>query len=213
MNTLQNISTDIIRQNWLNYQDDIYNSPYYELLWESWENKFEIYKNDMYLPILKKFINNEEINYKKPLLDRIHISQINNETLVLKGLDGEERKHIHSFCDKIGLHHQSKSHPKKKNKRFLYIYKPKLWSWEYTERNPYSKSDEYYAKLELQKQINQERLKEKLSRRYCCVCDANGLETELFCSVYIRGIYCNDCLECTSDDEGGLLSDHKFEPL
>ena len=32
MNTLKNISSESIRQNWLNYKDKIYNSPYYELL-------------------------------------------------------------------------------------------------------------------------------------------------------------------------------------
>ena len=45
MNTLKNISSEIIRQNWLNYKDEIYNSPYYELLWDSLESKFEIDKN------------------------------------------------------------------------------------------------------------------------------------------------------------------------
>ena len=213
MNTLKNISSEIIRQNWLNYKDEIYNSPYYELLWDSLESKFEIDKNDMYLIIFKTFINNEEINYKKPLFDRIHINQINKETLVLKGLDGEERKHIHLLCDKIGLHHESKSHPKKKYNRFLYIYKPKLWLWEYTEKNPYSKSEEYYEKREMEKQIKKQQLKEKLSRKYCCMCEKNGWETELFCSVYIRGLYCNDCLETTSDEGGGKLCHHKFEPL
>ena len=44
-------------------------------------------------------------------------------------------------------------------------------------------------------------------------CEKNGWETELFCSVYIRGLYCNDCLETTSDEGGGKLCDHKFEPL
>jgi hypothetical protein len=79
MNTLKDISSESIRQNWLNYKDEIYNSPYYELLWDSLESKFEIDKNDMYLTIFKTFINNEEINYKKPLFDRIHINQINKE--------------------------------------------------------------------------------------------------------------------------------------
>ena len=77
----------------------------------------------------------------------------------MKGLDGDERKHIHSFCDKIGLHHESKSHPKKKNKRFLYIYKPKVWLWEYTEKIHIQKSEEYYIKRELEKQIKQKQNK------------------------------------------------------
>lgn len=213
MNTLKDISSEIIRQNWLNYKDEIYNTFYYELLWESLEDKFKIDKSDPYLSILKKFINNEEINYKTPLFNRIHINQENNETLLLKGLDGEERKYIHLLCDKIGLHHESKTNPKKKNSRFLYIYKPEIWLWEYTEENPYSKSQEFYAKRELEKQKNQEKLREKLSRRYCCICGTNGLESELLCSVYMRGLYCSDCVENEIGEDGYELSAHKFESM
>jgi hypothetical protein len=212
MNTLKDISSEIIRQNWTNYKDEMYDSPYYDMLWDSLEKKINIDKTDTYFCILKKFINNEEINYKKPLFDRIHINQIDNKTLECKGLDNEERKYIHLLCDKIGLHHQSKTHPKKKNKRILYIYKPNIWLWEYTEKNPYSKSDEYYKKIELEKQKRLQELNEQLSRTYCYMCCQNGLETDLFHSVYIRGTYCNDCLEI-SDDEGYKLSDHKFEPI
>ena len=50
-----------------------------------------------------------------------------------------------------------------------------------------------------------------MKKRYCSICEKNGLETDLFHSVYIRGIYCNDCLEVESDGTGGTLSDHKFE--
>lgn len=217
MNIFENISTENIRKNWLNYKDEFYGSPYYKLLWNSLESKFEIDKNDVYLAIFKKFINNKEINYKKRLFSRIHINQIDTDTLVLKGLNGDERKHIHLLCDKIGLHHESKPHPKKKYKKSLYIYKPKLWLWEYTEKNPYSKSEEYYKTREIERQIKQQikqqQLKEKLSKKYCCVCHENGWETELYCSVYFRGLYCNDCIETTSDGGGGTLSEHKFETL
>jgi hypothetical protein len=58
MNTLKNISSEIIRQNWLNYKDEIYNSSCYELLWDSLESKFKIDKNNIYLTIFKTFINN-----------------------------------------------------------------------------------------------------------------------------------------------------------
>ena len=208
MNTLTEISPELIRQNWSNYKDDIYYSLY-ESLWDDLINKFKIDKQDVYLSILKKFINKEEILFKKPLLNRIHIIQIDEKTLVLKGLDGEERKHIHHLCDKIGLHHDTKKQSKKK---FLYIYKPEEWLWEYTIRNPYSKDDEYYAKRELESQKRKQQLKDKLSETYCCICDKNALQTDLYCSVYIDGLYCNDCLDNTSDECGGYLSDHKFEP-
>jgi len=84
MNTLKDISYDVIRQNWLNYKNEINDLSYDELLWKSLEDKFSIDNNDIYLNIFKNFINNKEINYKKPLFDRIHICQLNNETAKFK---------------------------------------------------------------------------------------------------------------------------------
>jgi hypothetical protein len=211
MNTLKDVSCDIIRQNWLNYKDEINNSSYYELLWKSLEDKFSIDNNDIYLIIFKNFINNKEINYKKPLFDRIHICQLDNSTLIIKGLSSDERKNIHSLCDKIGLHHESKTQEKNKYNRFLYIYKPTIWLWEYTEKNPYSKSKEFYERRELEKQKHQQWANNILNNTKCYVCSRNGLETDLFYSVYVNGIYCDDCLQITTDEEGRLLNGHKFE--
>ena len=213
MNDIHDIPSEDIRANWSQYKDEIYNTQQYELLWDSLENKFGIDKTDIYLSIFRKFIDGAEINHKKPLFDRIHINQIDTNTLVLKGLDSEERKHIHLLCDKIGLHHESKTHPKKHNKRFLYIYKPKIWLWECTEKNPYSKSEEYYAKVASEKEIKLKQIEQKKRRQYCCICNTDGFETQLYRSVYINGLYCDDCLEDESDGDGGKLCDHKFEPL
>jgi hypothetical protein len=213
MDSLKNIASNVIRENWSVYKDIINNSPYYEILWKDLENKFNISKNDIYLPILKKFINNKLFIRKKPYLNRITIILEDNKTLILKGLDGFDRRQVHLLCDKIGLYHRSKINLKKTNKKFLYIYKPDIWLWEYTVKNPYSKSDEYYAKRESEYKIKQDQINEKLSSQYCNICNKNGLETELFHSVYIRGVYCNDCLDCVSDDDGGKLCDHKFESL
>lgn len=204
------ILSENIRQNWSKYKNEIYNTPDYELLWDNWANKFEIDKTDIFYIILKKFINNEEISLKKP---KFQIFPIDEKTMMLKGLSGFERKELHSLCDKIGLHHKSKSNPKNHKSRFFYIYKPKIWLWEYTVKNPYSKSDEYYKQKDIEYQIKQEKYNERLRRKYCCMCQKNALETELFCSVYIRGFYCNDCIETTCDDNGDELSGHKFEPI
>jgi hypothetical protein len=204
--TLQDISYEVIRQNWTSYQDIMCNSPYYDLLWENWEKKHNIDKTDIYFMLFKQFIHNEDCNRTKPWFDRIYVEQVNPETLILKGLNGSERKHIHILCDQIGFHHKSISQ-QKKYVRFLYIYKPNIWLWEYTEPNPHSKSREYYVQRQLQ-------IDEKLRKiYYCCICGTNGLKTELLCSPYISGTYCNDCLEITSDDDGGKLCDHKFEYL
>jgi len=213
MNSLIDISGEAVRKNWQSSKDIIADSPYYDILWKSFENKFNISTEDNFYIILKKFINNEDISYKKPLYDRIHIIKENDSTLVFKGLGGDERREIHQLCDKIGLHHESKIHSKKKHKKNLYIYKPHVWLWEFTEKNPYSKSETYYKQRELERLERQKIEEEKMKRRYCSICEKNGLETDLFHSVYIRGIYCNDCLEFESDGTGGTLSDHKFEPF
>jgi hypothetical protein len=228
-NTLQEFSSDIVRQNWLQNKAEIMDY-HYDILWESLEKKMDIHKTDVYYILLRKFIdereqpnhqthqtetnlinNNTEIQSFEKM--GVYIERKDENTLVIKGLDGEDRKNIHLLCDKIGLHHQSISHPKKKHKRSLHIYLPTMWLWEYTERNPYSKSKEFYEQREQERQKKEKEHEEKLSRKYCYECGRTGLETDLFCSVYIRELYCNDCLETTSDGDGGMLGDHKFEPL
>lgn len=193
-----------IRKNWEEHKDKI-SKEQLENIWESYEKKMEITDENIFYNILKKFISGE-INYNKPLWDRIHIILENENALLLKGMTGGERKEMHLLCDKIGLHHNSVEHPKAKNKKFLYIYKPEGWCWEYTIKNPYSKSEEFYKNRE-------EKRKERLESKYCGNCDKTGLEVDLYHSVYIRGIYCDDCLDIMSDGEGGVYSDHKFEPI
>ena len=68
-----------------------------------------------------------------------------------------------------------------------------------------------YSNQEKQ-QERKRKLIERLSRKYCNSCNKNGWQTDLYCSVYIRGLYCEDCLKDESDGEGGKLNDHKFEP-
>ena len=142
-----------------------------------------------------------------------YIIQEDNNTIVLKGLDNEQRQKVHLLCDKIGLHHKSVKKNNKQRNKHLWIYKPSLWLWEYTEKNPYSKTDEYYIQLEQKKILQQEKHKEKMSRKYCYMCDKNGWDVQLYCSVYIRELYCDNCLETLSDGHGGRLCDHKFEPI
>ena len=53
----------------------------------------------------------------------------------------------------------------------------------------------------------------KMRRLECDNCCANGTETTIFGSVYIGNKYCEDCLEIVSDGGGGVMANHKFEPL
>ena len=204
---IENTSYEDIRKNWLENKDTIKKEEY-ELLWNDLENKFNLDKTNLYLELFKKFISNEKIYLDK------HENKIviyDDYTLILKGLDGQERKEIHKWCDKIGLHHQSIV--KKKNKKHLYIYKPSIWLWEFTDKNPFSESDEIYQQREIESSLRREREIDKLRNLYCCECYANGYDNDLYRSVYFRGLYCEDCLENTSDGDGGFLSDHKFEPF
>ena len=52
-----------------------------------------------------------------------------------------------------------------------------------------------------------------MKNKYCDECGANGLEKELLVSVYIQGIYCEDCLEIVDDGNGDTLDCHKFETI
>jgi hypothetical protein len=205
------ISDEVIRQNWNQYKEHYEKSPYYEEIFRKWKIKHNISDDDIYFKILKKFIDNENIN-ESVIYNKIHIIQENNDTLILKGLDGSERRELHKLCDKIGLFHESKVY--KKNKKHMYIYKPENWLWEYTAKNPYSESDEVYKKREEEYNERQQRKAEKLRNIECDYCDKNAFDDELYVSPYITNIIaCEDCLNYESDGNGGKLGDHKFEPL
>ena len=210
--TLENISCKAIRQQWNTYVDnDITNSHLYEIVWKDWETVYAAEcRQNIFYPLLKKFIMGESISQMDNYQSYYHVIPQNENTLILKGLDGKLRKDVHSLCDKLGLHHNS---VESKKNRHLWIYKPKVWLWEFTEKNPYSKSDEYYAKREQNRLQQQQKSMERLKRKYCDGCDANGWDTQLYCSVYICELYCDDCLETLTDDNGDPLNCHKFEPI
>jgi len=172
--------------------------------WNNWYDKFNINKDDFYVKLFKKFIMNEEIITNNFIV-------INEGILILKNLTGFERKEIHKLCDKIGLHHNSII--AKKNKKHLHIIKPSCWKWEHSEPNPYSEAPEVYKQREEKYKELLIKRNERLERIECYNCCTNALETELYHSVYIREIYCEDCLNYVSDGDGGVLNDHKFEPL
>jgi hypothetical protein len=205
-----------MRENWNQYKDTILpDSKEYKLLWDDWYEKFDIDNKDPYVKTLRRFISHNDLPDKKMIGNYVYVEKHNEFTLIIKGLGGDGRRALHKLCDEIGLHHESKLSPSSKNKRrkFMYIYKPVTWSWEFTEKNPYSESDEYYKQKSIEREERNKVRLEKMSRKNCYECGSNGSEAELFHSVYIRGILCEDCLGNVSDGGGGLLNDHKFEPL
>lgn len=122
----------------------------------------------------------------------------------------ESRKSIHILCDQIGLHHKSVDSPVITIHRDLHIYRPSTWLWEYTVRNPYSKSEE---ELERNRERNQQREDEKLRRITCDECGKNALDCEMYSFFYFHAFCCADCLETAVDDAGYPLSDHKNYPV
>ena len=213
ISTLKNLSSDTIRKNWNNIIENnknIISSHIFEIIWYEWEYKHAEFTKNIFYPILKIFISGYSIGEIELIEKKKYIIQEDKDKLILKCLDNNERKQVHKLCDKIGLHHKS---IKKSNNKHLYIYKPSIWLWEYTEKNPYSESDEYYKLLEETKMIQNQKYKLKMEKKYCNCCDRNGLEVQLYCSVYIKGLYCDDCLDTLSDGYGGQLNDHKFEPI
>ena len=219
--SLTALSCEIVRKYWSNYKNVIaVPSPIYTLLWDDLLNKVKL-KKDAIVEVLIKFIDNESFNYKKPTkkepilpkeldisIDQLHFIKENATTLLIRGLNGVERLKLHKLCDQLGLFHESKQ-THKRNKKIFCVYRPDDWSWEFTRRNPYSLDDSIYRQRELEHQE-----KEKRTERYhCCSCDASASDTQLYCSVYIRGLYCDDCLEIETDDDGNPFSDHKFEPF
>src|SRR5437868_9593963 len=125
------ISEEKIRQNWNEYKDKVTEEKY-ESLWNDWYKKFGINKNDEYTEALKLFIT--DIKFKNKIISTVTIEKVDERTLILKGTDSNLRKMLHRLCDKIGLHHMSQTvqETKKRQERYLYIYKPKVWLWEYS---------------------------------------------------------------------------------
>ena len=210
--TLQNICCDAIRQNWNNHIiNGITKTPYYDTVWSDWENKYAEFTKNVFYPILKRFVMGNNIGQIESYKNQYHIIQEDERTLILKGLDNADRKQVHRLCDNIGLHHESKQI--KKGGKHLWIYKPKVWLWEYTEKNPYSESDEVYQlRDQIQIQIEENR-KKRMKLVYCDGCDCDGWDKQLYCSWIVRELYCDDCLETLSDGYGNKLGDHKFEPI
>ena len=214
--TLLNISCDVIRQNWNIHKDNITNSPFYDIIWSDWENKYNDFIKNIFYPILKKFILDHNIGH----IDNIDLYKYNiiqeKNTLILKGLDKKVRKEVHILCNNMGLYHKSVKITN--SKKDLLIYEAPNWLWEYTDPNPHCSIGEYYKKKNQyheQKRKKQQELldAEELERTYCDGCGKTAVETQLYCSVYIYDLYCDDCLETLSDGDGEPLGCHKFEPI
>lgn len=203
---MEKIPKEQIRKEWSKYKDEVdVKSQFYEDIWDDWCKKYKEDKNEIYVKILKSFIDDTAIPKVNGILDhRVTIIK-EEDTLNIRHASSYDRAIMHQLCDLIGLHHETKQYGGKNNKKKkLCVEIPDNWSWEFT-------NDLHLIERErIERKLNP-RI-EKMKRMYCRECEKNGLETELFHSAYIRGIYCQNCLDIESDGDGGVLSDHKFEP-
>ena len=214
--------SEIKRQNWNMYKDIIkVDSLEYEILWNDLYEKYNINKTDAIVEMLQDFIMGKFKKTKNKIL-------YDDNTLILKKVKGEKRKKIHELCNIIGLHHESKNVDNEKYEKDLYIYKPAEWLWEFTARNPYSKSEEFYKKKnndailrkekrEIDNQIKkieeQKKREEDMENEMCDICGITGKDAELYICLYGGDICCALCLESTLDKNGHPLSCHKCESL
>ena len=187
INTLESIVLKDLRKNFT--FDDSPQPEIYEAMWEDLIKTSNIDKECKYFKLFKKFIEKEDIKNVKGLY------KIDNSILRVLNLDGSDRKNLHSLCDKMGLHHESVKSGK--NRKDFLVTIPKCWKFEYSPPNPYEGSSNYQRKKNIS----------------CDRCGETGDKCELYKSVCMREIVCENCLENDSDGEGGSLKDHQFDPL
>jgi len=164
-----------IRKNWhvyLAYGAGKIPDDQFDAIWDDWCAKFriqDIVKKRDYMIILKQFIMNEKINNP-------NVQMINNQSIKYYYSKPHERVRICNMADILGLHHERKSQSRHRDDHAIYIHKPNIWAWEFSEKNPYvnrlSHSNQMKKAVELQKEhyylndkYNCERLVESIGNR------------------------------------------------
>lgn len=189
MQSLTDISNEIIRQNWSSYQQTVLEYPeIFDLVWRDWMKKINFRRaEEMFIPYLEHFIMNKKYGHKSVVFQ-------DENKMEIKNLTNKQRSNLHKLLDRVKLEHVSRTDDKTKQRIFC-INKPthQEWCWEFTKtKQPVRKKCRALA--------------------YCDNCECSSYDTELFISVYCDGIYCEPCLDEVSDGEGDPLSAHKFEP-
>ena len=131
--------------------------------------------------------------YKKKLRKFI----LSDKTLInIIEEDNKKRYHLHNFCNKIGLDHESSGIGKN---RTICIKKNKKWKWGVEN-----------TQIHYNNKVNSKR-KNKLSKIYCDYCGTNGSKIDLFAHYSGIGPICEDCLDIETTDNGTPFSAYKFE--
>lgn len=128
--TLKNLSCDVIRENWNSYHDILtLENPFYEFVWETWGEKFNISLQDKYVVFIRGFIENAE----NASIDEY--DNIDKNTIIVKNVSSLDRTTIHYICNKLGLKHETlKSKKIQKYIKDVKIQKDPYveWCWEFT---------------------------------------------------------------------------------
>ena len=84
-------------------------SPYYDIVWNDWEQSNIKLTTNTFYPILKKFVNGDDIvsGEIESGEHQYYVLQENKTTLILKGLNSDDRRQLHLLCDNIGLQFSS----------------------------------------------------------------------------------------------------------
>jgi hypothetical protein len=115
-------ATECLRRKWDYYSQKTHpyknhlrnkESQVYELLWDTWYDKFRVDPKNEKIQLLREFIENEFVT-----------------TCMYTSFTAYERKQYHELCDKLGLDHETIVLDCEK--RALTISKPSVWRWEYT---------------------------------------------------------------------------------
>ena len=173
--SLQSLSLECIRRHW-NIYEDIIDDYYFDLIFNDWKNKFHKNITSFSLDIIRKFITDKVSN------------------ISIFYLSGKQRKNLHFICDRIGLFHITKVD---RLERYIYIYKPELWIWEFSEENPVTNCGKVvYDEIQDKKNL------ELLSRKYCGKCLKRGPHVD---QLYHGDLYCRLlCETCVQTYDNGI---------
>lgn len=222
MNTLQNISCELVRKDWINYKDIISTEQsYYRLIWNDWIRKHNIDENCPFVKIVHCFIEKSPIDSYTKIKYKNYIFELESDNhLIIKHMSSPERKQLHNICDLLGLHHQTlfyqyvNKNNKTVNKKGFNVYIPENWCWEFSEANPYG--GVYLQNIKQKKdkiKREKEREKQAMFNSKCEKCKQKGSVAPLYISLHYDIIICEKCSNITKGKDGYFVSDFKMESL
>ena len=212
INSLLDKSCSVIRQNWCSLDPDLDNDTYelvFEKCWKDWSKEYANPKVAMLIRDFAKDRSSSKLMLNKVSKKKRHLLHLTCENL------GLEHASVDRYFDKNGysIHNpkdQTRSH---RQERVLVLKKRAEWRWEFTEGTDVIPIKAQQAKKRAKKQTKQARYESRMSNKECDACGSDGMECELMISLRHGGMYCYECLETETDEDGCPLGDSKWEPV